>query len=128
MLNFKGIDHINLNVSNLNNSIEFYKKVFGFEIHEEGNSPMSGAPYAIIGKSNVGFLAIYESKNSLQNSRVNHLGFNIDNFEEAVNFLKAENVKIADYGVVDYPDSKSVYILDPDENEIELSSKFGGGL
>ncbi len=128
MLNFKAIDHININVSNLRNSIDFYQKLFNFKVHEEGVSPMSGAPYAIIGLSHKGFLAIYESKNLNRSSRVNHLGFNIEDFDNAVKKIKENGIRVADYGVVDYPDSKSIYIFDPDDNEIELSSKFGGGL
>jgi catechol 2,3-dioxygenase-like lactoylglutathione lyase family enzyme len=31
-------------------------------------------------------------------------------------------------GVVEYPQSRSVYVADPDGNEIELTSAFGGGL
>ena len=43
------IDHINFNVSNLNNSVSFYTELFGFTVKENGVSNGSGAPYKIIG-------------------------------------------------------------------------------
>jgi catechol 2,3-dioxygenase-like lactoylglutathione lyase family enzyme len=36
MLNFNGIDHINMNVKNLDRSVTFYSDVFGFKVKEEG--------------------------------------------------------------------------------------------
>jgi catechol 2,3-dioxygenase-like lactoylglutathione lyase family enzyme len=129
MLNIKGIDHINMNVKNLAKSIEFYEKMFGFEVKESGVSPMSGNKFAIIGESNKAFLAIYEGS---EPSKLNHIGFNVENFELVLEAIKKHNIRVGDYGdengIVNYPQSKSIYIYDPDENEIELSSKFGGGL
>ncbi|MFT6632986.1 MAG: catechol 2,3-dioxygenase-like lactoylglutathione lyase family enzyme [Bacteriovoracaceae bacterium] len=128
MLKVNGIDHININVKNLNKSIEFYQSVFGFKVMEKGISTMSGAPYAIIGVSKKAMLAIYESKDLLPATRLNHLGFNIENFEEISEIAKKFKIKVANYGLVEYPNSKSIYIFDPDDNEIELSSVFTGGL
>ena len=128
MLKVNGIDHLNINVKNLNKSIEFYQSVFGFKVMEKGISTMSGAPYAIIGESKKAMLAIYESEDLSQATRLNHLGFNIENFEKVFLTTKKLNIKVADYGLVEYPKSKSIYIFDPDDNEIELSSVFTGGL
>ena len=33
-----------------------------------------------------------------------------------------------DGGIIRYPRSRSLYVQDPDGNEIELTSAFGGGL
>lgn len=118
-----------MNVTNLEKSIEFYEKVFGFKVYEKDISQMSGNKYAIIGQSNKAFLAIYEST---QPTKLNHIGFNIDNFDDVLLAIKELKLKVGQYGdengIVDYPNSKSIYIYDPDDNEIELSSKFGGGL
>jgi catechol 2,3-dioxygenase-like lactoylglutathione lyase family enzyme len=127
MLNINGIDHLNLFVKNLENSKQFYKDLFGFEIHESGISA-KGYPYAIIGKSQKAFLAIYENPSALiKQSHINHIGFNVSNFQDAKEAIKELGVKEAIWGEVDYGKSKSLYILDPDENEIEISSHFGGG-
>lgn len=129
MLNIKGIDHINLNVTNLSKSIDFYTKLFGFHIAEKGLSPISGAEYAIIGHSNKAFLALYLSDKA---SELNHIGFNVENFDDVMQIVKEQGLKVGPYGdengVVNYPKSKSIYIYDPDNIEIEISSHFGGGL
>ena len=62
MLNFNGIDHINMNVKNLEESISFYKKLFGFEVKEKGSFSFKNAPFAIIGNSGIGMLCLYEKK------------------------------------------------------------------
>ena len=130
MLQAKGIDHINMYVNNLESSKLFYKNLFGFEVYEEGKSP-SNFDYAIIGKSNVLMLAIYENPDAAPEMRVNHIGINIDNFEEALSSIEKNSVEVSIYGgsaVVEYPNSKSIYVKDPDGNEIEISSHFTGGL
>lgn len=133
MLNINTIDHLNLNVTNLEESINFYQKIFGFEVKELGLSAMSGKEYAIIGLTNKVMLAIYQTNTPIKHSNFNHFGVNIENFDEAVESIRQDgSIKINAYGnedgVVRYPNSKSMYIEDPNGYEIELSSKFGGGL
>lgn len=131
MLNAKGLDHINMNVSNLDSSVNFYKKLFGMQIFEQGKSPMSGKPYVIIGNSGKLMLALYESPIPSNGSYINHIGIHIDNFSEALSVLHHLNIPINLYSaseIVEYPNSQSIYISDPDGNEIELSSKFAGSL
>lgn len=133
MLNFKGYDHINLTVKNLKESAEFYQKVFGLEVKEEGISSGFGLDYKILGLSERGFICLYQSNEALpKRSRINHIGINVGNLSDALPKLSHAGVEIVPYGdedgIVDYPQSKSIYIKDPDGNEIELSEKFGGGL
>ncbi len=132
MFNFNGIDHLNIKVKDLKESIEFYQKVFGFEVKEEGVSPMSGLKFSIIGLSGKAMLAIYEDPNiNPDKSSLAHIGFNIDFNEDMESYLKENGVKINYYGdnaVINYPNSKSIYIEDPSGYEIELSSNFGGDL
>ena len=130
MANFRGIDHLNIKVNNINESIGWYEKVFGLELKERGQSSF-GNDYAIIGKSGRGFLCIYPINEDIKVPRLNHIGFQVDNFDEFVDFVLAENIEIKYYGpeaVIHYPKSKSIYINDPNGIEIEVSSVFGGGL
>ena len=132
MFNFKGIDHINMRVKSLEKSFEFYKKVFGFEIKEKGFSQISQRDYWIIGLSNKGALCLYEDPNlELKSGHVGHFGINIDFQESMLQKLKELGVKVNFYnpsGISSYPNSQSIYIEDPDGNELELSSVFAGGL
>ena len=129
MLNLKGIDHINMRVTNLNESVRFYQQLFNFKEVEAGFSS-SNERYKIIGTSRVAFLALYESNEPIKADHVGHIGFNITNFDEVLNTLKKLKLEVAQYGdvngIVNYAHSQSIYILDPDKNEIEISSHFGG--
>lgn len=128
MLNIKGLDHLNLNVINLKETVDWYKEIFGFEVKEEGLSS-SGNPYNIIGKSGVLYMALYENgDDEVDANPLNHIGFNLNNFDESLEVLKSKGIELGYGGIIDYPDSRSAYITDPNGLEIELSSNFGGGL
>lgn len=122
------IDHINFNVSNLNQSVDFYKKIFGLEEKESGTSNASGNEYKIIGHPEKFYLCLYETSESVKQKGFNHFGVNVDNFEEIVEILDQNNISIQYGGVVDWPQSKSAYIEGPDGEEIEITQYFGGKL
>ncbi len=125
MIKANRIDHINLTVLDLNKSARFYKGVFGLDSFEKGES--NGSPYEIIGDPQSFYLCLYEGKKRMKGP-VNHLGIHIKNFEQSILRLKKNDIKLLYGGVVQYPKSRSLYIQDPDGNEIELSEFFGGDL
>jgi len=120
-----GIDHLNLNVKNLNKSVQFYKDLFGFEILKEQPEQNS----KIIGNDKIK-LCLYEDEefSGYRESGFNHFGFHVGNFGEVINKCRDFGVKINYGGTVEWEKSESVYIEDPDGYEIELSRVFGGGL
>jgi lactoylglutathione lyase len=128
MIQFSNIDHLNLNVKNLKKDQEFYKKMFAMKEFERGKSG-SGNPYVIIGSPGKLFLCLYENPSVAGKGAMNHFGIHIDNFDQVVEKLQRSGVPLLyGGGVVEYPNSRSVYIADPSGNEIELSEKFGGDL
>jgi len=128
MLNISAVDHLNINVENLNQTVKWYHDLFGFESKEEGLSS-SGVPFKIIGKPGVLYIALYETDISQNKpSSINHIGFHLENFKESIQILREKGITINYGGIVKYKHSESAYILDPNGIEIELSSKFGGGL
>ncbi len=122
MISINKVDHINLSVKNLDRSIKFYSDIFGFKLRER--AIRNGSDYAIIGLSNKLFLCLYES--NFNKSNMNHFGIHIENFREALQLLKENGIELLYGGLVQYPQSQSIYISDPSGNEIELSNKFGG--
>ncbi len=58
MIRIERIDHINMRVNNLADSIEFYRKNFGFEMKEDQTG--ADEPWAIIGLAGVAYLCMYE--------------------------------------------------------------------
>lgn len=126
-LNATSIDHVNMKVKNLEQSVEFYKKLFGFEIKQEDNPNKIDVPSKIIGNDSIK-LCMYEVPNMSPEGGIAHFGFNISNFNEIIEKCKEQKVEILYGGPIDWEKSKSVYIVDPSGYEIELGEIDGGGL
>ena len=58
MIKISGVDHINMNVKDLEASKKFYQSVFGFELKEAGFR--NGGNWAIVGVPGRLYLALYE--------------------------------------------------------------------
>ncbi len=121
------IDHVNMKVKDLEQSVKFYKNLFGFEIKQEENANKLDAPSKIIGNDAIK-LCLYEVSDMSPEGGIAHFGFNIANFNEVIEKCKELGVKILYGGIVDWEKSKSVYIVDPSGYEIELGEISGGGL
>jgi len=121
------IDHINMKVKNLSESIKFYNDLFGFVIKKEENSNKSDLPSKIIGNDSIK-LCLYEIPDMNPEGGIAHFGFYVSNFKEVLEKCKMLGVQVLYGGIIEWEKSKSVYILDPNGYEIELSEISGGGL
>ena len=122
-LKVTSMDHVNMTVKNLEESVEFYKKLFGFEVRKEQPEHQS----KIIGNDNVK-LCLYEEPDMNPEGGIAHFGFNIENFDEIIDKCKSLGVQVLYDGPVQFEKSKSIYIKDPNGYDIELSEIPGGGL
>ena len=122
MLKATSIDHINMIVKNLQESIEFFGELFGFEIRKEQPDHDS----VNIGNYTVK-LCIYEDAGLEIDDGISHLGFHVENFDDIVAKCEEMNISMP-YGMVPWEHSRSVYIIDPSDYEIELSEFSRGGL
>lgn len=121
------LDHINLTVQNIPESIDWYSKVFGFKQVEKGIST-KGQPWTIIA-SNDSMIVMSEYKdkakpNYEQESAVHkiyHFGIRVSDLNEWENTVSKFDLKLYYGGVIEYPSSKSWYIRDPSGHEIEVS-------
>ena len=127
VLKAKMIDHVNMKVKNLDESVEFYKNLFGFVIKQEENENKIDAPSKIIGNDSIK-LCLYEVPDMTPEGGIAHFGFNVENFDEIISKCEEFGVKILYDGVVNWEKSKSVYIVDPSGYELELGEVSGGGL
>ena len=120
-----GIDHLNLEVSNLVETIKFYKTLFGFEIRKNQSDQNS----AIIGNDFVK-LCLYEvlGFTKYEKKGYHHFGFYIENFDEILAKCEEMNLHIYYGGVLKWENSESIYLQDPNGYEIELSKNYGGGI
>ena len=121
-LRASSIDHVNLTVRNLAESVDFFQNLFGFQVVKEQPEQDS----KIIGNGHIK-LCLYEDPNLEIGAGINHYGFYIENFDEIVARCEELGVSMP-YGTVDWGRSRSVYIIDPSGYEIELSEVPGGGL
>ncbi len=127
VLKAKMIDHVNMKVKNLDESVEFYKNLFGFVIKQEENQNKIDAPSKIIGNDSIK-LCLYEVPDMTPEGGIAHFGFNVENFDEVISKCEELGVKILYDGVINWEKSKSVYIVDPSGYELELGEVSGGGL
>ena len=121
------IDHVNMKVKNLEQSVKFYKNLFGFEIKQEENANKLDVPSKIIGNDTIK-LCMYEISDMSPEGGIAHFGFNVANFNEIIAKCEELKVEVLYGGIVDWETSKSVYIVDPSGYEIELGEVPGGGL
>ena len=121
------IDHVNMKVKDLEQSVKFYKNLFGFEIKQEENTNKLDVPSKIIGNDTIK-LCLYEVHDMSPEGGIAHFGFNIANFNQVIEKCKELGVEILYGGIVDWEKSKSIYIVDPSGYELELGEISGGGL
>ena len=122
------MDHVNMNVLNLEQSVKFYKNLFGFEIRKEDNSPNKlDAASKIIGNDSIK-LCLYEDPQMSPTGGIAHFGFHIENFDQIIEKCKEHNVEVLYNGPIEFEKSRSIYIKDPNGYDIELSEISGGGL
>ena len=123
ILKATSMDHVNMTVKNLEESVNFYKKLFGFEVKKDQPEFKS----KIIGNDSIK-LCLYEDSGMSPEGGIAHFGFNIENFEEIMETCKSLGVKVFYDGPVKFEKSRSIYIEDPSGYDIELSEVQGGGL
>lgn len=117
------LGHVVLYVSNLERSRRFYGKILGFrEIHAD----MPGAALYSSGRTHHELLlleidSVPRAKDRLEPG-LYHIGFKIGDsdqeLKDAIQELEAAQVPIV--GLADHSVTHSLYVLDPDGNELEL--------
>lgn len=123
-MKLEGIDHIALSVSDVDRSVAWYQEVLGLERRFDeawGNHP------AFVGIGTTA-LALFpttaaQSKQTRGRDRISmrHLAFRADraNFEKAQAELRGHGVS---FTFQDHEISHSIYFLDPDGHEIEITT------
>ena len=116
------LEHVNITVSDLGRSIEFFCRLFDFHIRWQG-SIQGNVPAAHVGDDRfyiAMFQATQEEARSMDMARVgiNHAGFVVDDLTVMRQRLKELGVELS--GEADYETSRSLYFLDPDGITVEL--------
>nr|AIF00934.1 glyoxalase/bleomycin resistance protein/dioxygenase (GLO1, gloA) [uncultured marine group II/III euryarchaeote KM3_13_G12]AIF09795.1 glyoxalase/bleomycin resistance protein/dioxygenase (GLO1, gloA) [uncultured marine group II/III euryarchaeote KM3_41_A09] len=124
----KCLDHLNMSASNFQESVEWYSKVFGFELREQGED--EGKPWGILSCGDA-LLCIYEQPDLVVKDRFEmkdaglhylaHFGLRITDSEEWKAIIERENLSILYGGACKFPHSTAWYLKDPTGWEIEVA-------
>jgi lactoylglutathione lyase len=121
------IDHLNMTVRNLKESVVFYKNLFGFEVVEEGGSEDT-YPWAIL-RSKSAMLCLYEHEHVETSRRfphppvvqeVRHFAFRVLDGPGFESLCRESGIELIFGGPVRWPRSTSYYIADPTGHQIEV--------
>jgi lactoylglutathione lyase len=121
------IDHVNLTVNDLDKSIAWYGKYFGFK-PVEGGIKWNGRRWAILACDD-SMIAMTEypsylpaDQDSHGRHRMYHFGIRIQDVDKWRKQVEEDRIKILyGDGEVQYPQSLSWYVSDPSGHEIEVS-------
>jgi catechol 2,3-dioxygenase-like lactoylglutathione lyase family enzyme len=118
MIVIESVNHIGITVSNLEESVKFYRDLFDFEIIDKASAP--GIAFIRVADINIGLYEVPGYKNP--DDSKNRISFYVDeqDFDDAVEELEQMNIQIV-YGPDNVRNGKVVVFLDPDGNQIELS-------
>lgn len=121
------LDHINLTVSDLQKSIQWYQKIFGFELVESGTTP-EGIKWGILAFNDSMICMTEYPDRTLANKsddrsvhQIYHFGLRVSDEDTWKKTVQDNQLKLYYGGQITYPNSKSWYIHDPSGHEIEVS-------
>ncbi|MCB0421376.1 MAG: VOC family protein [Bdellovibrionales bacterium] len=119
-------DHINVTISNLEESLSWYQNILGMRLLEKGVKP-DGSRWAIVGLDE-SMICMNEYPNrsransfKFENYQINHLGIRISDEKEWLRRVEDFHLDLLYGGLNQYPHSKSWYVADPDGHEFEIS-------
>jgi len=123
-------------VKDLEESINFYQRLFGTDDEIKDAGENKGIRWAIIGIPNKFYFCLYELKGKEYDTdamHINHIGFYVPNFNETVERIKEMGLLIEYKGkpimwTNRNGTTRSLYINDPNGYKIEFAEKLGGGL
>ncbi len=121
-MKIKELGHVVLYVRSLTQSADFYRDILGFkEVFREGPAAAfsSGRTHHELLLIEVGGVIKSEKRTR---PGLYHIGFKIGDGHEAIEeaWKELKEKKVAIVGTGDHTITHSIYILDPDENELEL--------
>lgn len=123
----KHLDHVNLSVRDFQESVDWYGRVFGFELVED--EVTDGVRWGVL-RSGDALLCIYEHADFEFLDRFeradrklhgfSHFALRIQDAREWLEIARKENLTINYGGEITWPHSRSWYIADPTGWEIEV--------
>ena len=122
----KHLDHLNLTVRDFEETADWYRRVFGFEVVQDEVS--DGVRWGVL-RSGEAMLCIYERADKQAPDAyesvahtIRHFGLRITDRDEWERTMKREQVEVSyGGGPVRWPHSTAWYVTDPTGYEIEVA-------
>lgn len=120
------LEHVNLSVSSLEHSIDFYRRALGLRLRWRGTT-RTGQEAAHVG-GEVSYLALFQAGPSAASPvsadyldvGINHFGLVVDDLDRARERLEFAGVR--PHHETNEPPGRRLYFFDPDGIEVELAS------
>lgn len=125
----KKLLHTRMRVSDMDQTISFYRDVLGLQVLERKTSPRG---------SHLAFLSVPNSDELIElcsfppsgpvkvQEDLIHLAFEVENLDETIRMLNARQVRITDGPTTTSSGSRFIFIDAPDGYEVELIEKLPG--
>ena len=116
------LEHVNLTVSNLDRSIDFYCRLLGLRVRWRGTLS-SGLAGAHVGDDDM-YIALFQSRepgavsSDYDGVGLNHFGFVVDDLADCKGRLI--EMGAPPHSEQDYDPGRRLYVMDPDGIELEL--------
>ncbi|MBN1497967.1 MAG: VOC family protein [Spirochaetes bacterium] len=123
MIVIESINHIGITVSNLEESVKFYKELFDFDTIDKASGP--GLTFMRVADVTIGLYEVPGFKNADNSKTRISLYVDEEDFEDAVEEIQDREIEIV-FGPENIRKGKTVVFLDPDKNQIELSYPLVG--
>jgi len=120
------VGFITIHVENLEESVGFYKNVFGL-VEVRRFSPQKGVNIVFLKDEEMGLIELIENNHmtEVNEGSLVSIGFNIVDLNEVLKRLREKDIEII-RGPIEVPSGeKFVFIKDPNGVEIELIEGFG---
>ncbi|MDE2060445.1 MAG: VOC family protein [candidate division NC10 bacterium] len=117
----KGVDHVDLVVSDMDEAIAFYTEKLGLTLRYDGR-PDGGGKHTFLGDAEGSFVALEEQPGLKIEGpqRLGHLAFAVDDVKAARKELEKRGVKITDERTDEDGRAKSYYFTGPDGIRLEI--------
>ncbi|MFG2021302.1 VOC family protein [Actinomadura geliboluensis] len=124
--------HVGLNVNDLDRSLPFYLRVFGFEVQAESKDP--SRRWAFLGRDGRLVLTLWEQSDTTFATRsagLHHLSFQVETIDEvkaADQVLRDLGAELVHDGVVPHGEGVSsggIFFTDPDGTRLEIYAPAG---
>lgn len=109
------IDHINMYVLDMQQTKDWYTRVFGFEEYDDN----------IIGNKDIKLCLLKTNDLIRHGCSIDHFGFHVQDYDTTLQYLIEIGVPLENE--MHWEFSRSAYIKDPNGYRIELSEYKGGG-